>query len=486
MKKRLFSLMLTLAVMLTLVPTAFAARVEPLYGDHYNWGVMDGKRVLLDNYGPTCEDFTLTTDYGQHLRLVNREGDVEVDEIWCEVDGEKSDLLYMEEMDWGGFSTWWFQAGEEMEGELCALSDGTEYRMPFRVVSADSIFYDEKGSMWTPPAVTADTSDAASMRGYETYGLPGTEKTVELRFSDSAWAELETVELSRSNETSGDETVGDVLIARRVNGVLQLTGKSLSGVKLSMDEDRCAIIMELTMPSRKTKYGVALYGYRANREFDLIPGEDPAQTQKTEAPAAPAESADPGLGNFEVVNTYTPGQFADVASAYWGAANIAKAYELGLMKGSSPSAFDPEGSVTVAQTITMAARLHSIYTTGTESFVQSGVWYQTYVDYCKENGILKKDFADYNAPAKRRDFASILAAALPEEALEAINTVRSIPDVAKKDGDADAIYALYRSGILTGNDAQGTFGPETSINRAAAAAILTRMADPTLRKNITL
>ena len=118
--------------------------------------------------------------------------------------------------------------------------------------------------------------------------------------------------------------------------------------------------------------------------------------------------------------------------------------------------------------------------------MQSGVWYQTYVDYCKENGILKKDFADYNAPAKRRDFASILAAALPEEALEAINTVRSIPDVAKKDGDADAIYALYRSGILTGNDAQGTFGPETSINRAAAAAILTRMADPGLRKNITL
>lgn len=193
-----------------------------------------------------------------------------------------------------------------------------------------------------------------------------------------------------------------------------------------------------------------------------------------------------GLANFKTVNTYTAGQFADVASTYWGAPNIAKAYELGLMKGSSDTAFDPEGSVTVAQTVTMAARLHSIYATGSENFVQSGVWYQTYVDYCKANGILKKDFADYNAPAKRSDFAAILAAALPAEALSAINTVTSIPDVAENGENGETIYALYRAGILTGNDAQGTFGPETSINRAAAAAILTRMADISLRKNITL
>ena len=193
-----------------------------------------------------------------------------------------------------------------------------------------------------------------------------------------------------------------------------------------------------------------------------------------------------GLGNFKTVNSYTTGQFKDVAASYWGAPNIARAYELGLMKGSSDTAFDPEGSVTVAQTLTMAARLHSIYTTGAENFVQSGTWYQTYVDYCKANGILTKDFADYNAPAKRSDFAAILAAALPEEALSAINTVTSIPDVAPGSENADAIYALYRAGILTGNDAKGTFGPETSINRAAAAAILTRMADTSLRKNITL
>lgn len=225
-------------------------------------------------------------------------------------------------------------------------------------------------------------------------------------------------------------------------------------------------------------------------DFIELPGKSTLKKylawEMEEKPAAPALPGASGLANFKTVNTYAVGQFGDVSSTYWGAPNIAKAYELGLMKGSSDAAFDPEGSVTVAQTVTMAARLHSIYTTGSENFVQSGVWYQTYVDYCKAKGILKKDFADYNAPAKRSDFVAILASALPAEALSAINTVSVIPDVTETSENGEAIYALYRAGILTGNDAQGTFGPETSINRAAAAAILTRMADTGLRKHITL
>jgi hypothetical protein len=194
----------------------------------------------------------------------------------------------------------------------------------------------------------------------------------------------------------------------------------------------------------------------------------------------------PGFDNFKTANTYTAGQFGDVAESFWGAPNIARAYELGLMKGEGANTFAPNGTVTVAQTLTMAARLHSICTTGQENFVQSGVWYQTYVDYCKANAILNRDFADYNAPIKRCDFADIMAAALPAAALSAINDIEEIPDVAKSEAYAGGVYTLYRAGVLTGNDAKGTFGPETTINRAAAAAIVTRMADPALRKNMTL
>jgi len=202
----------------------------------------------------------------------------------------------------------------------------------------------------------------------------------------------------------------------------------------------------------------------------------------------PAPAVKPaGLNNFTAVNTYVPGQFKDVSSSFWGAANIAKAYELGLMKGDSATKFNPTGKVTLAQAITMAARLHSIYNTGTESFTQGAVWYQTYVDYAAANGI-PANYADYDAPATRAQFASILAAAFPADALAAINNVAdgAIPDVAMSEAYAGAVYMLYRAGILTGNDAQGTFTPGSTITRAEAAAIVTRMADDSLRKSITL
>ena len=52
--------------------------------------------------------------------------------------------------------------------------------------------------------------------------------------------------------------------------------------------------------------------------------------------------------------------------------------------------------------------------------------------------------------------------------------------------DNGAVYRLYRAGILTGSDDLGTFYPDSSIQRSAVAAIVTRMASPALRKTVTL
>ena len=197
----------------------------------------------------------------------------------------------------------------------------------------------------------------------------------------------------------------------------------------------------------------------------------------------------PGVANFKAVNTYAEGQFTDVASNFWGVANIAKAYELDLMKGTGDG-FDPNGNVTIAQAITMAARLNSIYETGSADFVQGSPWYQVYEDYLFEHDLLIEYFSsdDYNRPATRRQFAALLAWALPTEALPEISSIgyNAIPDVQDWEYHANAIYRLYKAGILTGNDEKGTFTPEANISRAAAAAILTRMADPSLRVSITL
>ena len=59
---------------------------------------------------------------------------------------------------------------------------------------------------------------------------------------------------------------------------------------------------------------------------------------------------------FSKVNTYN-GEFADVASEQWYASYVQSAYELGFMKGSSATTFEPEGNMTVAEAITIVRLL---------------------------------------------------------------------------------------------------------------------------------
>ncbi len=63
---------------------------------------------------------------------------------------------------------------------------------------------------------------------------------------------------------------------------------------------------------------------------------------------------------FEKVNTYD-NNFSDVKDTNWFSENVKTAYELGFMNGKSEGKFDPDGSITVAEGITMASRLHAIY-----------------------------------------------------------------------------------------------------------------------------
>ena len=199
-------------------------------------------------------------------------------------------------------------------------------------------------------------------------------------------------------------------------------------------------------------------------------------------------SAFAGYENFTAQTTYTPGQFTDVADDAWYADNVRVAYEYGLINGQSATRFAPDSSLTVAEAVKLAACLHSIYNTGSADFASSSPWYRTYADYALQNGILTAERSDYTQPASRAVFASVLAAALPAEALGAINTIAdgAIPDVSSSASYADAVYLLYRAGVLTGSDSTGRFMPSSTIKRSEAAAIVTRMADPSLRRTFSL
>lgn len=207
---------------------------------------------------------------------------------------------------------------------------------------------------------------------------------------------------------------------------------------------------------------------------------DGGQTQPAQTPA--------GLSNFTRNVPYTPGQFSDVGSEAWYASAVQSACEYGLMSGADSTFFNANGNLTIAETIVIASRLHDTYYGGGHSFAGTGgAWYQPYADYAVANGICAP-YADYNAVIDRGEFAILLTNSLPDEALAAINDIAdgAIPDVPAGSPYYDAVYRLYRAGILSGRDAAGTFAPTAPITRAEACVILSNMVDPSLRKAVVL
>ena len=216
-------------------------------------------------------------------------------------------------------------------------------------------------------------------------------------------------------------------------------------------------------------------------------GRDP-NAQKPTTPVNPEPNKNEV--HFPKMTVYFQGQFSDVPANQWFTNNVANAFSLGLMKGNSSTTFNPYGDVTVAEAVAMAARIHSIYTTGSENFTQGTPWYQCYLDYAYQNKIISYAYynCDVNHKASRAQFAEIFSAALPDEALSAINNVadNAVPDVKMKDSYSAPVYKLYRAGILAGGDAKGTFSPGTFITRAECATIVARMADSDNRVSFSL
>ena len=193
------------------------------------------------------------------------------------------------------------------------------------------------------------------------------------------------------------------------------------------------------------------------------------------------------LSNFSAQRDYQD-KFADVSANAWYYDGIKGAYEYGIMDGKSANSFDPAGNLTIAETLKLAANLHKIYFTGKTDFEAGSPWYSPYVEYALENEIIEGPYVNYSAAATRSDFALIIAGAIPEEATTPINRVTdgAIPDVYEYYSYGLAVYRLYRAGILTGSDSEGTFFPGRTLTRAEAATIIMRIMRADMRRNLTL
>lgn len=190
--------------------------------------------------------------------------------------------------------------------------------------------------------------------------------------------------------------------------------------------------------------------------------------------------------------------FVDVQSDDWFYDNVASLYSLSLTNGKGDvTRFAPSSDMTVAEALTMAARVRSLYEygaaeAGADLFRTEGMsWYAPYVSYLQNGGIIASEFDDrLSLPASRAEMAHILTNALPGELFEPINdevvttgysTGRFISDVNDYTPYQQDILTLYRWGILGGTDPSGTFLPDANIRRCEVAAMVTRLVDSDLR-----
>lgn len=211
--------------------------------------------------------------------------------------------------------------------------------------------------------------------------------------------------------------------------------------------------------------------------------------------AAPASAAK--TDNLAAVHTYR-NQFTDVPRSAWYYENVRTLYELGLTNGQgSRNRFAPDADITLAEAITLAARLRSLYETGSSETgprlygSDGGPWYMGYVTYAQKTGIIAGEFkGQYSKNATRAQMARILAHTLPASLFTPINSEavtvgyasRSyIPDVTEYTPYQQDILTLYRWGILSGMDRIGSFHPAEDIQRSEVAAMITRLVRSDLR-----
>jgi hypothetical protein len=67
------------------------------------------------------------------------------------------------------------------------------------------------------------------------------------------------------------------------------------------------------------------------------------------------------MGNFTKKKDYKANQFSDVKSADWYSVYVKKCFELDLVSGKTNNYFGAQDNISVAEVITLASKIHSIY-----------------------------------------------------------------------------------------------------------------------------
>lgn len=183
---------------------------------------------------------------------------------------------------------------------------------------------------------------------------------------------------------------------------------------------------------------------------------------------------------------YTPAfaagfDFIDVPTTHWAYQSIESAADKGWVNGVGNGRYNPDGSVTGAEWMTMLTR--AFFNSNNEvGEVQPGeVWYQPYLDVAEFFRLVDKDWSSVQSnltnPISRYDMATLI-----------YNTINNMTGIGGKAdpseiGDwnqipakyQDAVAVSYEAGILVGNNSDGDFCGDENMTRAQAAVVLMRL-----------
>lgn len=190
-----------------------------------------------------------------------------------------------------------------------------------------------------------------------------------------------------------------------------------------------------------------------------------------------------GSNLFPNVHDVYPGH-VDVSGESWFLEAVEACYLTGLMTGKGDGTFfDPEGTVTVAEAVAVAARVGSILRGETLPPSSDGTWYGGAAAYLRGlpggEEVVSGNLEQFNI--LRKGVFQYLNIAVPKDALSPINSVTSLPD-----SDDPAVLRFYNAGILSGVDEYGTFAGERTLTRAELAAMVARIARPELALTVNL
>ncbi len=188
-----------------------------------------------------------------------------------------------------------------------------------------------------------------------------------------------------------------------------------------------------------------------------------------------------GVENFNWNNT--PQLFSDVPSTQWYYEAVSKTSASGIINGIGNNQFNPKGTLTHAEAMTLMAKVHAIYLYGNSDIINEyqkidSHWASGIHSYCLDHRLPTPSVSDFDTNISRGTMARYFRNSLPSKAFEEINDLSLAPEETTN----TVVQDLFKAGILIGD--HSGFRLDDSITRAEAAAIIHRVANPNVRVRV--